>query len=380
MEDMPIAEVGKLLFDRQAERALEIVRAIWEARSGRWTEIARKMGGSESAAYKRLQRFVAQVDLQETLGRLHDPQAPFVIGDPTEIARPEAEHTEYVGYLEDGKTRGFWMLLLATPYRGRAVPCSFVTYSSKSINDLATSRNQYHFQAFADVKELLGERPLVLDREFSYLALLQALQAEQVQFVIRLKLSASHAVRFTTAEGQPIQLSVRKGTTEVYHQIRYKGDVPVNVIGSWGKGFAHPLWVMTSLSPETGLEIYRQRMKIELCFRDLKSLLGMQRIMNLHETAMQRSLALVALAFAIGYLTGELLRDLFYAGQLPTDPLTSAQPPDAPSRKWHQYSGLFVLLTNKRPIPSPQSEALATLILAIFTNIIFPVVRTPVRT
>ena len=380
MEDMPIAEVGKLLFDRQAETGLEIVRAIWEARSGRWTEIARKMAGNESAAYKRLQRFVAQVDLQEALGRLYDPQAPFVIGDPTAIERPEAEHTAYVGYLEDGKTRGFWMLLLATPYRGRAVPWSFVTYSSKTINDEATSRNQYHFQAFAQVKELLGDRPLVLDREFSYLALLQALQAEQVQFVIRLKLSGSHAVHFTTAEGQPIKPTIRKGTTVVYRQIRYKGDVPVNVIGTWGKGFAHPLWVMTSLTPEAGLEIYRQRMKIELCFRDLKSLLGMQRVMNLHEAAMQQSLALVALAFAIGYLTGELLRDLFYAGQLPADPLTSSQPPDAPSRKWYHYSGLFVLLTNKRPIPSLQHEALAAVILAIFTNIIFPVVLTPVQT
>ena len=34
------------------------------------------------------------------------------------------------------------------------------------------------------MKELLGEKPLVLDREFSYLELLEDLVTEQVNFVI----------------------------------------------------------------------------------------------------------------------------------------------------------------------------------------------------
>ena len=29
--------------------------------------------------------------------------------------------------------KGFWLLLLATPFRGRAIPCGFLTYSSKTI-------------------------------------------------------------------------------------------------------------------------------------------------------------------------------------------------------------------------------------------------------
>lgn len=55
------------------------------------------------------------------------------IGDPTEIERPQAQKTAYVGTLKDGKTKGFWVLVLAAPYRGRAIPCGFVTYSSKTI-------------------------------------------------------------------------------------------------------------------------------------------------------------------------------------------------------------------------------------------------------
>lgn len=74
-----------------------------------------------------------------------------------------------------------------TPYQGRAIPCYFVSYSSAIIGAEVSSRNRYHYQAFTEVKELLGEKPLVLDREFSYLELLQALVAEEVNFVIRLK-------------------------------------------------------------------------------------------------------------------------------------------------------------------------------------------------
>ena len=292
MKDSPIVEIAKLLFETEAHARVgaEVLGAVLTAQSARWTDVARAMSGTEAAAYKRLQRFMAEVDLKAGLARLHDPQAPFVIGDPTEIPRPHAKHTPYVGYLQDGKTRGFWVLQLATPYRGRALPSNFVTYSSQTIADEVTSRNQYHFRAFAQVKDLLGERPLVLDREFSYLGLLQALQAEDVAFVIRLKLSGSHPTHFTNVDGDPVALQVLRGHTEIYHQVYYKDEVPVNVIGVWEEGFRAPLWVMTSLAPEAGLAIYQQRMKIELGFRDLKSLLGMGKVMNRDAHWMEQTL------------------------------------------------------------------------------------------
>ncbi|MEM4203369.1 MAG: hypothetical protein QXS54_04795 [Candidatus Methanomethylicaceae archaeon] len=39
-------------------------------------------------------------------------------GDVTEIERPQARHTTYVGKLSDGKTQGFWVLVLATHIGG----------------------------------------------------------------------------------------------------------------------------------------------------------------------------------------------------------------------------------------------------------------------
>jgi len=90
-----------------AGKAAEGGQAILKARSLRLSEIAAKMRGGSTAAYKRLQRFLRQIDPRIMLWRLFQEQAEYVIGDPTEIERPQARKTEYVGTLKDGKTRGF---------------------------------------------------------------------------------------------------------------------------------------------------------------------------------------------------------------------------------------------------------------------------------
>jgi hypothetical protein len=128
--------------------------------------------------------------------------APFVIEDPTEMPRPQARKTEYVGILSDEETCGYWLLLLATPFHGRSIPRGFVSFSSKTINQDATSSNQQHLAVFAQIKKLLGDKPLVLDREFSYLELFENLVAERVNFVIRLKVGPS----FCDRKGKPVAL------------------------------------------------------------------------------------------------------------------------------------------------------------------------------
>ena len=101
------------LFDDQVtdNKVAEIGQAIPAARSLRLMEIAVKMRGSSAAAYKRVQRFLRQTDPREVLWRLFQEQAQFVIGDATEIERPQARETEYVGKLKDGKSKGICILL-----------------------------------------------------------------------------------------------------------------------------------------------------------------------------------------------------------------------------------------------------------------------------
>ena len=371
------------LFDDadSAKRAGEIGAAILAARSLRLTDIAVEMEGESAAGYKRIQRFLHSSDPRTALWRLFQEEAEFVIGDPTEIERPQAWKTAYVGKLKDGKTRGFWVLILATPYRGRAIPCGLVTYSSRTIAQQADSRNLNHYRAFASLKDLLGERPLVLDREFSYLELMLNLVEEQINWVIRLNLRA-HPPKFYDPDGKEVVLTILPGETVTLNQVWYMGKVLVNVIGTWKKGLDEPMWVMTNLEAKEALRIYFARMKIEETYRDLKSLLGMTRLMNKQQVYMEKMIALLLLIFTIGLLVGEEVRDLLYGEPIVEDEQVEDKQriPGAPSRKkgkkWKRYSGLFVLLKQKWSLSIEQKTAVLCAALATFLNLIHPHVPT----
>lgn len=371
------------LFDDQdiAKRAGEIGDAILAARSLRLTDIAVEMEGESTAGYKRIQRFLRTVDPRTALWRLFQEEAEFIIGDPTEIERAQAWKTEYVGTLKDGKTKGFWALVLATPYRGRAIPCGLVTYSSKTIAQNGDSRNLNHFRAFETLKDMLGERPLVLDREFSYLELMLNLVAEQINWVIRLNLRANPP-KFYDQDGKPVALTISPGETVIHNHVWYMGKVHVNLVGTWKKGLDEPLWVITNLTAQKGLQIYFARMKIEETFRDLKSLLGMTKLMNKQQVYMEKMLALLLLTFTIGLLVGEGLRDLLYGERIrdgdhvPDNERIPGAPALRKGKKWLRYSGLFVLLKQKWTISADQQAAILKAAFAVFIALVHPHVRT----
>lgn len=373
-------EFMQYLFDgpATAAKAGRIVDGILAAGSARLSEIAERMSGTPAGNYKAVQRFVARTDAIAALARLFQADAEFVIGDATEIARPEAYRTEYVGKLSDDETRGYWLLVLATPFRGRALPCYLVSYSSRTIARDASSRNLHHWQAFDALKDLLGDKPLVLDRDFSYLELLQYCVHSQLNFVIRLNLR-SHPPKLYTAEGREVTLMVGLGQREVYHQVRYRNQVPVNIIGIWRPGMREPLWVMSNLAPERALEIYFGRMKIEESFRDLKALLGLDRLMNKTQHNMEQLAALTMIAYAVGLLVGETLRDELY-GPPPTDATNQTPAPTLTpaQRKWRRYSGLFILLKHQLHLTHRRLCQLVRNALRDFACLVRPLVRTPV--
>ncbi len=380
-----IRQFMQALFDDEttANKAAEIGQAILAARSLRLTEIAAKMKGSSEASYKRIGRFIRQTDPRQALWRLFQEQAQFVIGDPTEIERPQARKTAYVGTLKDGKTKGFWVMVLATAYRGRAIPCGLITYSSKTIATQQDSRNLNHFRAFEGLKDLLGERPLVLDREFSYLGLLANLVEEQVNFVIRLNLG-SHPPKFCDSDGREVALTIAPGETVIHNRVWYKGKVCVNVIGTWGKGFKDPVWIMTNLEATQAQQMYFARMKIEESFRDLKGLLGMTRLMNKQQEIMEKMLALLLLVYAIGLLIGEGLRDHLYGeriqeqDEVPEKERIPGSPFLKKGKKWKRYSGLFILLKHKWSLSASAWQNLLASALASFLTIVQPPVPTHV--
>ncbi len=344
---------------KEAEKATHILKGILDARSPRLSDISQMMGGSPSANYKAIQRFLDSGDTPKALNRLLWEDAPFILADPTDIQRPQAKKTHYVGKLKDGRTRGFQFFTLAYPYRGRAIPFHFITYSSRTIGSEATSRNLEHNRAIRELRELVMDKPFVMDREFSYEELLGAFVTEKMKFVIRLNVASGVNIR--DKDGDKIVLSLRPGEKAIYRGVYYQGKVMVNLAGEWKAGFREALWVVSNLEPEEALRVYRARMKIERTCKDLKSLLGLDRIMNKSRKNMEKMVAMVLIAYAIGLLIGEGIRERIY-----------------PGKKSRLYSGLFILLKHSTNLAREVIEEIITQTYSLLSSIILGNVRTNV--
>ncbi len=279
-------------------------------------------------------------------------------------------------------TAGYWLMVLSMPFRGRSIPFSFVVYSSKTIGEQVTSRNQEHFRCFEQVKQLLGDRPLVLDREFSYQELMEILTLEHIQFVIRL--NVGRGVRIVDEEGKAVKLNILPGETVIRPNVYYLGKVKVNLIGYLQKGLSKPLWVITTLKPDEGLEIYQNRMKIELTFRDCKDLLHLPKLMNKQQHHLEQMIALTLIAYNIGVWFGEALRDVTYGHLKPNQLQKSLQGKLTVDTnkypKWTIYSGLFVLLKQKFRIPRDELKLIAQEAIDAFAILVYGNVRSFVRT
>lgn len=299
------------LFDREEEKAARILWSILETQSPRksdWSQVFSE--SSEGANYRTIDRTLPGLDASKALMRLYDPESPFVLVDPTEMERRQAKKTDYVGRLSDGKSLGFWMVVFAQPYRGRAIPFHFGIYSEATLNEEVSSRNIEWHKMLLEVKELVGETPLVFDREFSAQKWLDALEQSGCSWVIRL--NKGSGVKFTDEQGEEFPLLVEKGERVEIKGAYYRGNTKVNVSGVWREGCKEPLWVIGNLAPEQLVEVYERRMKIEQTFRDAKSLLGMEKVMSKKREQLEITLALVLLAYALGLMVGESARDAAY--------------------------------------------------------------------
>lgn len=92
-------------------------------------------------------------------------------------------------------------------------------------------------------------------------------------------------------------------------------------------------------------------MKIDESFRDLKNLLRMDKLMNKKAEQMEKMIALVMLAFSIGLLAGEGVRDCVFGEPVKRRTAVSSadripgQPELRQGKKWKLYSGLFTHVT-----------------------------------
>jgi hypothetical protein len=275
------------------------------------------------------------------------------------------------------------MMTFATPIRGRALPFHFLTYSSRTFDEQVSSRNLEHHMAIQEVMQLIGDRPVIFDREFSYLELLNSLLEAKMQFIIRLDVRANQP-HFYYDRDQKRRLHLRiapLGKPQIYRQVYYLGQAKVNVIGIWQYGFKDPIWIMTTLEPGEALKLYFKRMKIEISFRDLKSLLHIDKVMNKSQAQLEKMLAMVMIAYTISLLLGEAIRDVQYA-QIQPGAIDLLEIPEAEKRsKWYSFSGPFLLLKRRIRLAKSQIQQIVNIVLHIFFDLIFGKnVRSFVRT
>jgi len=277
----------------------------------------------------------------------------------------------------DGETKGFWMLMLATPLRGRAIPFHFLTYSSRTFEDQPSSRYLEHFRAIQEIQLLIGKRPIVFEHKFSYRELLNSLEEEGVHFVIRLHMGANAPLFYYDAEQKhPLRLLIAHiNKPKIYRQVYYMGRVCLNIVGIWCYGFKDPLWIMTNMDPEAGLALYDQRMKIEICFRDLKSLLHIDKIMNKSQVYLNKMLAMVMLAYAISLVVGEAIRDVQYAKVHPNQLNLLTVPEVDKCSRWFLFSGPFLLLKHRYRLNRTVLKRIVNAAILIFAHLIFANVR-----
>jgi hypothetical protein len=217
--------------------------------------------GAYEACYKATQRFLEQVQveaLRQALWRLLPSSTamkamnttnpvtaasavaavrPYVLLDITECAAGHYRSgaTRSLSHLvcghaqrwqKDGKTKGFWLMVLGSPYQGRMLhqgrmlPFAFGVFSSRPLGQDASSRNLEHQHLLSELREWVQDRIVVADREFSYEELLRLLVEEQMPFVIRL--NTGNKVRLTTTPDRPgcpgetARLALTQGQTKVW--------------------------------------------------------------------------------------------------------------------------------------------------------------------
>lgn len=302
------------LFDREEEKAARILWSILETQSPRksdWSQVF--SDSSEGANYRTIDRTLPKLEATKALMRLYDPQSPFVVVDPTEMECPQARRTDYVGRLSDGETLGFWMVTFAQPYRGRVIPFHFGIYSEATLNEQVSSRNLAWAEMLSEVEGLVGDTPLVFDREFSAQKWLDTLAQSGCSWVIRL--SKGSGVKFYDEQAEEILLILEKGESRQIEGAYYRGQTRMNVAGVWREGSKEPgfAWVMGNLPPGDLVEVYEIRMKIEQTFKDAKSLLGIEKVMNKKREQLETTLALLLIAYALGLMVGEAVRDQAYS-------------------------------------------------------------------
>jgi hypothetical protein len=222
--------------------------------------------------------------------------------------------------LPSGERLRYQVLRIAVPRRGRALPLLQLAYDRDHLPG-ATSQNQLEEAALGALLAVLppGVRPVILaDRGFARATLLEWLQAQGVDYVVRI----DKGTCLTPLTGERRKLgeeALRPGQTAWWPQVRYglhhgrPRELWLNVALCWRlpKHYARnprqqapavPWYLATSLpTAEQAAAWYWQRGWIEQSFKDTKRRFGLAGVQVGSPERLSR--LLMALTWALSWLT-----------------------------------------------------------------------------
>jgi len=319
-----------------------IIQAYLKAGKLRISAIACNMDGESDAAYKRVQRTFNAIpsDLfAEANSGCFDPNAEAILVDYTEVARPEAKKTSYVGFIKD-KTRGISMLALSTPFKGRSLPFAVGIYSSALINTENSSKPKQFHEFLKPYIPFIRTIPIVGDREFFSEGNLRFFIENKMKFVVRFKTGpAERKTVLTKSDGSPLNYNLHKGQTKSWRGVMYKG-MKVNLIGYWDPKYNEPLYIICNIDTKKALRLYKLRMKIESTFKDCKDKLGIGKNMSKTKDNTIKMLRMAMLAYALAILLSERLRETVLSKKMQA-----------------KFSGLYVLINRMREFSQQQMKS-----------------------
>ena len=182
---------------------------------------------------------------------------------------------------ESATPGGLHVLRLSLAYRGSRVPVAWAVWPHQE--KLAPGAYWRRLEAVLDRAHALlplGVRVVVLaDRAYDVPPLLDRLRARGWDWIIRVKARSQMVWREADGREQPLRALVTAHLDRPGRRFRRTGEAfkkagwrAVHLVGEWGRGYADPLVVLTSLPPRwTVLSRYARRFWIEGAFRQDKS-------------------------------------------------------------------------------------------------------------
>lgn len=311
--DEHFTSMSKPILKNMAEAiiALVILFRLTKGWYGRMTlsGIARcmKTNGRVKIRYKRLDRFLGNEKFQINdtfLGLLH-------------LMR-EKKSKGFLPTLIDQTAVGDVQVILASfPHEGRSIPVALETFEYGKIG---FSQNQIEKDFFVRLQKTLGEENrllFIMDRGYANVKYIADFNESELLHIIRGCGNVRVEYRekgkcYRTGLGR---LPHRQGEAKRYTNVLYHGQqkVLVDIIVYRERGFKEPWFLVVPpeseeiLSTEEVVEWYRCRMKIEVTFRDFKSLLGVRglRLEVNKAKKIGRLLICLAIAYALMIAMGD---------------------------------------------------------------------------